>query len=199
MFYFPECVLYVIRRVMTKVTGFPHSDISGSKIARHLPEAFRRHAASFITSLESRHPPYALKFPIRKFINHNWVLIVRLSSDLLCPAKWNQLPFSMRSKLLLERLFPAHLHALKDPKIFFAEAKNILIHFLEWIMEMHVVELKCKSSTQFFSTSFSFCENKFSHLPSAWNKSTPLKMKTSALSSGGHWDQSNLWRLLIPP
>ena len=30
--------------------GFPHSDISGSKVARHLPEAYRRHAASFIAS-----------------------------------------------------------------------------------------------------------------------------------------------------
>jgi hypothetical protein len=30
--------------------GFPHSDIFGSKVARHLPEAYRRHAASFIAS-----------------------------------------------------------------------------------------------------------------------------------------------------
>ena len=30
------------------LTGFPHSDIFGSKVARHLPEAYRRHAASFI-------------------------------------------------------------------------------------------------------------------------------------------------------
>ena len=29
-------------------TGFPHSDIPGSKVARHLPEAYRRHATSFI-------------------------------------------------------------------------------------------------------------------------------------------------------
>ena len=50
--------------------GFPHSDISGSKVARHLPEAYRSHATSFIVSTESRHPPYALKFPIRKFKNH---------------------------------------------------------------------------------------------------------------------------------
>ncbi len=30
---------------------FPHSEISGSKVARHLPEAYRRHAASFIAVL----------------------------------------------------------------------------------------------------------------------------------------------------
>jgi hypothetical protein len=50
--------------------GFSHSDIFGSKVARHLPEAYRRQATSFITFLESRHPPYALKFPIRKLKNH---------------------------------------------------------------------------------------------------------------------------------
>ncbi len=47
---------------------FPYSDISGSKVAWHLPEAFRRHAASFIAFLKPRHPPYALKHssPTRK-------------------------------------------------------------------------------------------------------------------------------------
>ena len=44
--------------------GFPHSDISGSKVAWHLPEAFRRHAASFIAFLKPRHPPYALSIPL---------------------------------------------------------------------------------------------------------------------------------------
>ena len=28
--------------------GFPHSDISGSKVVRHLPEAYRSHTTSFI-------------------------------------------------------------------------------------------------------------------------------------------------------
>ena len=38
---------------------FPHSDISGSKVAWHLPEAYRRHAASFIAflSLGIHHTP----------------------------------------------------------------------------------------------------------------------------------------------
>ena len=30
--------------------GFPHSDISGSKVARHLPETYRSRATSFIAS-----------------------------------------------------------------------------------------------------------------------------------------------------
>ena len=39
--------------------GFPHSEISGSKVANHLPEAYRRHATSFIvsTSLGIHHLP----------------------------------------------------------------------------------------------------------------------------------------------
>ncbi len=40
--------------------GFPHSDISGSKVARHLPGTYRSHATSFIASVKPRHPPYAL-------------------------------------------------------------------------------------------------------------------------------------------
>ena len=31
--------------------GFPHSEISGSKVATHLPEAYRSYATSFIASL----------------------------------------------------------------------------------------------------------------------------------------------------
>jgi len=30
--------------------GFPHSEISGSKVANHLPEAYRRYATSFIAT-----------------------------------------------------------------------------------------------------------------------------------------------------
>ena len=39
--------------------GFPHSDIAGSKVARHLPDAYRRHATSFIAfqSLGIHHTP----------------------------------------------------------------------------------------------------------------------------------------------
>ena len=39
--------------------GFPHSEIPGSKVAKHLPEAFRSHATSFIASTSQgiHHPP----------------------------------------------------------------------------------------------------------------------------------------------
>ena len=48
MFYFPGFALHVIHAVPTEVGVFPHSEISGSKVARHLPEAYRSHATSFI-------------------------------------------------------------------------------------------------------------------------------------------------------
>src|SRR3989338_11662210 len=39
--------------------GFPHSDIPGSKVTRHLPEAFRSHVTSFVAliSLGIHHVP----------------------------------------------------------------------------------------------------------------------------------------------
>lgn len=45
---------------------FPHSEISGSKVAMHLPEAYRSYATSFIAPSKSRHPPCALSFPLGK-------------------------------------------------------------------------------------------------------------------------------------
>jgi hypothetical protein len=65
MFYFPGCasnIKYWITRFY--LVGFPHSDISGSKIARHLPGAYRCHAASFIafSSQGIHHTP--LNFPL---------------------------------------------------------------------------------------------------------------------------------------
>ena len=45
--------------IVVHTMRFPHSDIFGSKVARHLPEAYRRHAASFIafSSLGIHHTP----------------------------------------------------------------------------------------------------------------------------------------------
>ena len=129
MFYFTGCVPYVIHRMLSIDNGFPHSDISGSKVARHLPEAYRRQATSFITFFESRHPPYALKFPIRKFKNHiqllyknSWTFFPYHSRvkrvTRFCPAKWNQLSFSFslsaQSTINCANFF-VHLRTRKDP------------------------------------------------------------------------------------
>ena len=51
MFHFPGSALYLATEFPVKLEGFPHSEIFGSKVARHLPEAYRRHAASFIAFL----------------------------------------------------------------------------------------------------------------------------------------------------
>ena len=41
MFQFPGYASVSKDRSLVKLVGFPHSEISGSKVARHLPEAYR--------------------------------------------------------------------------------------------------------------------------------------------------------------
>src|SRR5688572_22911340 len=50
MFHFSGYVSHIAMRLL-RITAieFPHSDIAGSKSASRLPDAFRRHATSFIT------------------------------------------------------------------------------------------------------------------------------------------------------
>lgn len=50
--------------------GLPHSEISGSKLAKQLPEAYRSYAASFFAffSLGIHHTPL-LRFPERNSEN----------------------------------------------------------------------------------------------------------------------------------
>ena len=61
MFHFPRLTSRITAGSQRfRSVGFPHSDIYGSKVAWHLPEAYRCHAASFIAFLKPRHPPYAL-------------------------------------------------------------------------------------------------------------------------------------------
>ena len=63
MFYFPGCALRIKFGVIPFYgMGFPHSDIPGSKVARHLPEAYRSHATSFfaVSSQGIHHMPLCL-------------------------------------------------------------------------------------------------------------------------------------------
>ena len=60
-----------LRRTITVyVIRFPHSDIPGSQVATHLPETFRRYAASFIafSSLGIHHSPLMPTIPMLTFI-----------------------------------------------------------------------------------------------------------------------------------
>ena len=52
MFHFPGCaiLLFKVRTIHLKRIRFPHSEIFGSTVARHLPEAYRSYATSFIAS-----------------------------------------------------------------------------------------------------------------------------------------------------
>ena len=51
MFHFPGCASQIKFEIIEDYSiGFPHSEISGSKVARHLPEAYRSYATSFIAS-----------------------------------------------------------------------------------------------------------------------------------------------------
>src|SRR3989338_4953206 len=63
--------------------GFPHLEISGSKVANHLPEAYRRYAASFIAlfSLGIHHTPL-LRTPARNSENRVFSCPVRCVSYL---------------------------------------------------------------------------------------------------------------------
>ncbi len=56
------------------VDGFPHSDIFGSTVARHLPEAYRSHATSFI-AYQSQGIHHLL---INMLGSHFYFLFVRL-------------------------------------------------------------------------------------------------------------------------
>jgi len=48
MFYFPGSASHIKYVIIVETIGLPHSEISGSKVARHLPEAYRSYATSFI-------------------------------------------------------------------------------------------------------------------------------------------------------
>jgi hypothetical protein len=56
---FPTCV-----GISYKYEGFPHSEIFGSKVARHLPEAYRRHATSFVAISSQGIHHTLLNFPL---------------------------------------------------------------------------------------------------------------------------------------
>ena len=50
MFHFSGFALHSVEYRVFKLCEFPHSEIFGSKVATHLPEAYRSYATSFIAS-----------------------------------------------------------------------------------------------------------------------------------------------------
>ena len=61
MFHFPGLTSH-IREMTANAAGFPHSEIFGSQVARHLTEAYRSFTTSFIVvkCLGIHHTPLAL-------------------------------------------------------------------------------------------------------------------------------------------
>src|SRR3989344_8568242 len=66
-----DFLLYKLRasHVSCEHEGFPHSEISGSKVARHLPEAYRSYATSFIafSSQGIHHTPLTLNLHAHQY------------------------------------------------------------------------------------------------------------------------------------
>ena len=96
---------------------FPHSEIPGSKVARHLPEAFRSHATSFI-AFRSRGIHHLLISKLIKSqkpwlaINNNQYSILKNIFQSL--KSFQSLPhFSNKKPLLLEAAKPIFIHIAK--------------------------------------------------------------------------------------
>ncbi len=64
------CVRSLIQGFLPMTGGFPHSDISGSKVIWHLTESYRSHITSFIApwSQGIHHTPFV---PVRNAVHHN--------------------------------------------------------------------------------------------------------------------------------
>ena len=96
MFYFPGSALYIICTAIAEAIRFPHSEISGSKVARYLPEAYRHQAASFIAFLSQGIHHILLNFPLgnlkttirNPFRFH--VFWSAFTDHILYPVIWNQ-------------------------------------------------------------------------------------------------------------
>ncbi len=71
MFHFPGYASAERQIVRVYLTGFPHSDITGSKLVWQLPDAYRSQTTSFIAfkSLGILHTPLNLEFHVRNSVN----------------------------------------------------------------------------------------------------------------------------------
>jgi hypothetical protein len=64
MFHFSGFAPYALagRAIAFYAIRFPHSEIPGSKVGSHLPEAYRRHPTAFIASISQGIHHLPLKF-----------------------------------------------------------------------------------------------------------------------------------------
>ena len=95
MFYFPGYALHE-SEVSAEAEEFPHSEIFGSKVARHLTEAYRSYAPSFIAILCQGIHHMLLNF-----------LLGNLKTTFVC--------YLLVVALLVRLTFSICLHCLKRP------------------------------------------------------------------------------------
>jgi len=122
MFHFPGYASYIaVRSQIFRSVEFPHSDISGSKVAWHLPEAYRCHAASFIAfqSLGIHHTPLICFLSLVrekwKFKNRNNLLFDTIF--VFTPAKCLSTSRDPEMKSLISFFGATHLHEVEKTQM----------------------------------------------------------------------------------
>ncbi len=88
------------RLAVVCTAGFPHSEIPGSKVARHLPEAYRSHATSFIALISQG--------ILRPPINYNYLQLAIIIRSFLRYAYENSSTTLGTDRLGIRSLKPAH-------------------------------------------------------------------------------------------
>ena len=116
--------------------GFPHSDTSGSKVARHLPEVYRRHATSFIAS-QSQGIHHTPLFSSTQINTHNIDLFFFATHDFQASCAMSQLSkcFQYIYPLILSSpRAPEERQTKQKPRIYAAPTqatKTMSLHFFE--------------------------------------------------------------------
>ena len=76
MFHFTEFASRLSGTTLVYSARFPYSEISGSKVGNHLPEAYRRHPTSFIALISRGIHHLLLKKSWLAINNHYFYLIL---------------------------------------------------------------------------------------------------------------------------
>jgi hypothetical protein len=103
------------------VIGFSHSEISGSKLASQLPEAFRRHATSFLASISQGIHHSLITYPLINSINE-LIKVCHLTLIPFCKDKGlrkflNRYRFYVSYELYLYALFYLLIIKYKTPRL----------------------------------------------------------------------------------
>src|SRR3989344_4028773 len=117
---------------------FPHSDISGSKVAWHLPEAYRRHAASFIAfqNLGIHRTPF--KYPLRALASERKG---RLRTAIICCCFSNVLLQTLKLLIFVLHLDNAYALSRYDLSLFL-DIRNKLPSAFRKILSLRIFQMR---------------------------------------------------------